>query len=59
MSTWLDRLLAWLFDLAFPPDNDEMVYCPECGGSGIGKNWVPCPYCNAIGYVSKYKSKRY
>jgi hypothetical protein len=36
-----------------PPPQDDMIYCPHCGGTGFDKLWMPCPYCGTTGYVPK------
>jgi DnaJ-class molecular chaperone len=37
------------------PDEIDTGVCPECNGRGRrGPNWVPCPECNAVGYLEAY-----
>lgn len=53
----LDAILQGIDWLLFPPPPDDMIYCPDCGGTGYNKLWLPCEHCNAIGYVPRYSRR--
>ena len=56
----IDAFIDWLISALIPPaPPDDMIYCPECGGTGFDKYWIPCQHCGTTGYVLKIKENHH